>query len=33
MKKSEVIFISDELEKIYNDLSDNEPLKKGIKKE
>ena len=32
MKKSEVIFISDELEKIYNDLSDNEPLKKGIKK-
>ncbi len=32
MKKSEVIFISDELEKTYNDLSEDDPVKKGIKK-
>lgn len=32
MKKSEVIFISNELEKTYNDLPEDDPVKKGIKR-
>jgi len=32
MKKSQVIFFSDELEKTYNDLPEDDPVKKGIKK-
>ncbi len=32
MKESKVIFFDPQLEKAYNDMSDDEPLKKGIKK-
>ncbi|MDO8623311.1 MAG: hypothetical protein Q7R52_03620 [archaeon] len=32
MSKSEVRFISDDLEKIYNDLPETDPVKKGIKR-
>ncbi len=31
MKKSEVIFLSKELEEIYKDLPEEDPVKKGIK--
>jgi len=32
MKKSKVIFINPELEKDYNALPEDDPVKKGIKK-